>query len=120
MEYRIQTDEEKKVVECLATEGNLIKDEPEALDLVAACGENGTNLLLIHSINLPAEFFQLKTGLAGRILLKFTNYHLKVAAVLAAEEVNQGRFQEWALETNRGNEFRIFYDAQKALDWLVL
>ena len=119
MDYQVIQSGEKNIIECTMIGSNLIKGEQDALDLVAACGENGTNLLLIHSENLPPDFFQLKTGLAGRIMLKFTNYYLKVAAVLSQEEVNQGRFQEMVLETNRGHEFRVFYDLQKAIDWLV-
>jgi PadR family transcriptional regulator, regulatory protein AphA len=103
MDYRVLQKEEKKLIECTITGVNLIQNEQDALDLVAACGENHTNLLLLHSDNLPQEFFQLRTGLAGRILLKFSNYYLKVAAVLTPEQVNQGKFQEMVLETNRGN-----------------
>ena len=119
MDYRVLHLGEKKLIECTFTGVNLIQNEQDALDLVAACGENDTNLLLLHSENLPQEFFQLKTGLAGRILLKFSNYYLKVAAVSTPESVKQGKFQEMALETNRGNEFRFYYDVQKAKDWLV-
>jgi PadR family transcriptional regulator, regulatory protein AphA len=119
VDYQVLKSTEKNIIECTTNGPNLIKGEQDALDLVVACGENATNLLLIHSMNLPAEFFQLKTGLAGCVLLKFSTYYLKVAAVLNPEEVNQGRFQEMALETNRGNEFRIFHDSQQAIEWLV-
>jgi len=119
MDYRLLQIGEKKLIECTTTGVNLLQSEQDALDLVVACGENHTHLLLLRSENLPQEFFQLKTGLAGRILLKFSNYYLKVAAVLTPEEVNQGKFQEMVLETNRGNEFRVFFDNQKATDWLI-
>jgi hypothetical protein len=48
------------------------------------------------------------------------NNYLKVAAWLTPELVNQGRFREMVLETNRAsNEFRVFYDHDQAEEWLL-
>ncbi len=106
-------------LECLLGDG-WIEKEADALDLVAACGENRVQRLLLYSENLSDDFYQLKTGLAGAILLKFSTYHIKVAAVLKPEQVNQGRFREMALEANRSNrEFHIFYNRPKAVEWLA-
>jgi len=118
MEYRLVTKPNGLYIECLP-DSELLDSENRALDLVAACGEASTTNLMIHAANLTPDFYQLKTGLAGNILLKFSNYHLRVAAVLTEELVNQGRFREMALETNRGSHFRIFYNPQAAEDWLL-
>ena len=105
-------------VECLPGV-QCLNSEQEALDLVATCGENETNRLLLHAENLSPDFFDLKSGLAGRILLKFSTYYLRVAAVLPTEVAMNGRFGEMVLETNRGNEFRVFQSREQAEDWLV-
>ncbi len=118
MDYRLVQVGEVKYVECLP-DGWLITRDSDALDLVAACGEHDTDRLLLHADSLPAEFYNLKTGLAGAILLKFSNYFIRCAAVLPPELVNQGRFQEFALETNRGRAFRIFSDRDSAERWLM-
>lgn len=89
------------------------------LDLVAACGENRARRLLLHAGSLPAEFFELQTRLAGEVLLKFSNYHIKSAAVIPAEQAFQGRFGAMVLETNRGNQFRVYDNRAAALDWLA-
>jgi hypothetical protein len=112
------TEGEIKYVETLPGE-QVLGSEADALDLVAACGEYETHRLMIHAEQISTDFFQLKSGLAGAVLLKFSNYGIRCAAVLTPEQVNQGRFQEFALETNRGNEFRIFYDRESAQKWLV-
>jgi hypothetical protein len=98
---------------------NLIHSEQDALDLVGECGADGTHLLLLRGQNLPDEFFDLKTQLAGFILLKFSNYRLKVTAVIPVERIGTGRFYEFAIETRRSSEFRIFTEEQTAIDWLV-
>jgi len=118
MEYQLVNVPSQTYVECMPSQDQLAS-ETDALDLVAACGEYRTNRLMLYAANLPEDFYQLKSGLAGNVLLKFSNYRLRVAAVLTPELVGQGRFREMALETNRGNQFRIFSDRQSAEDWLL-
>lgn len=118
MNYQIVEAGNCKYIECLVG-GPKIESEQDALELVAICGEYETNLLMFHGENLPDDFFRLRTGLAGNILQKFANYHLKAAAVIPAELVSQGRFREMALEANRGQHFRIFSDRKDAEEWLI-
>jgi len=90
------------------------------LDWVATCGEQRIQRLLLYSSNLAPAFFDLKARLAGAVLLKFSNYHLQVAAVLTPQQVGlEGRFREFASETCRNREFRIFYERDEAAQWLV-
>jgi PadR family transcriptional regulator AphA len=103
-------------VECLP--GMLIASEDDALELVAYCGESGTQHLLVHAENLPAEFFDLHSRLAGNILLKLSNYRIILAAVIPTEKIGTGRFSEMVLETNRGREFRVFNNRDDAVKWL--
>lgn len=100
-------------------EGLLISSENDALDLVAYCGENDTNRLLLHAVNLHDDFFNLKTGLAGAVLQKFVNYGIKSASVIPRDLSDQGRFREMAVESNRGQHFRIFTDISEAEAWLI-
>jgi hypothetical protein len=117
MEYILKQIGDRKYIDCL--ENCQIVDEQAALDIVAICGEEDTARVMLHSGNLPDDFFKLSTGLAGNVLLKFYNYSIIAAAVLTREQVNQGKFYDFALETNRGNQFRIFYDRQEAEEWLT-
>ncbi len=103
-------------MECLP-DGDLIDSEAKALDLVGVCGELQNSKLLIHADNLPGEFYDLKTGLAGEVMLKFSNYRITAALVIPAEKIGQGRFYEMVLETNRGNQFRIFQTVEDAEEW---
>ena len=120
MKYILVQKEDKKYIECTPGGDNQLVNDQAALDLVAACLENDTHRLMLQADNFTPEFFQLKTGLAGSILLKFANYYLKVAAVLTPELIGGGRFQEMVLETNRAsNELRVFYDHDKAEEWLL-
>ncbi len=118
MEYRILEGEGKKLVECLPA-GGRIGNEKDALELVAICGENECSSLLIHGNNLTADFFHLRTGIAGDILLRFVIYRLKVALVLSVGKEEPARFKEMAAEANRGNQFHVCHDRSEAETWLL-
>lgn len=92
--------------------------ERDALDLVAACWENGTRRVLFNAEALADDFFQLKSGLAGAVLLKLSNYQIR-AAVIPAEKIGQGRFYEMVLETNRGADFHAYPTRAEAEKWLI-
>ncbi|MCE1253807.1 MAG: DUF4180 domain-containing protein [Anaerolineae bacterium] len=118
MNYRAVEKNEKIYVECLA-DGVLLDGEAAALDLVAGCMEYTCNRLLLPEGVLPDTFFQLKSGVAGQVLQKFVNYHMRVAAVIDPRMAREGRFGEMVLEANRGNQFRVFDDRAQAEDWLL-
>jgi hypothetical protein len=118
MDYRVEVKSGVKYIECTEYK-KLIKDENDALDLVSICGENDTQLLMLHSESLCDDFFRLRTCVAGNILQKFINYYIKVAAVIPEELVNHGRFREMALEANRRRDFHIFTSRDEAEEWLV-
>lgn len=117
MNYEILDRDGKRVLRCLE-DGGVVSGEPDALDLVAACGENQCRAILLHESNFHEDFFNLKSGLAGAILLKFVNYRISAAAILPLDRWRTGRFGEMVSESNRGRDFRVFEDGQAAQDWL--
>jgi hypothetical protein len=71
---------EKIVAEILPV-SNLINNPSDMLDIMAEAGYNGSTGIVIHGKNLHQDFFDLKTGLAGEILQKFSNYRMKLAII---------------------------------------
>lgn len=118
MNYKVVEKGELRYIELLSCV-KPITAEQDALDLVALCGEHETNLLMIHSQALSDNFFVLKTGIAGIILQKFTNYRLKVAAVIPDERMKTGKFKDMISESNRGTQFRVFEDMEEGEKWLL-
>ena len=97
----------------------LIASERDAVDLAGVCGSARVPRILLYDDNLSDAFFNLATCVAGNVLQKFINYRIRVAALIPEERVGDGRFSEMVRETNRGNDFRVFQDREKAIDWLV-
>ena len=91
----------------------------DALEIITACVENETNLLLVDSSRLPADFFDLRTGFAGEFLQKMQNYRIRVAAVIQSDDSHSQRFREFLTEARKGRTFRTFDDRESAEVWLA-
>lgn len=118
MPVTLQTMDGKTYLECPA--GSLrIANERDALDVIALCGEHGVHELLLDGECLDPAFFDLKSGLAGVVLLKLSTYQVRTAVLLTRKRIGTGKFAEFVLETNRGNQFRVFEQREEAIEWLV-
>lgn len=118
MDHALVEKDGKTYVECLDEMGPLASDQ-DALDLVGLCLGYDTHRLMLHAHHLSPAFFDLKTGLAGSVMLKFSNYHIKVVAVVTPAQVGSSRFAEMAMESNHSNAFGVFYARKQAEDWLM-
>ncbi len=118
MEPTLETVNDKQFLD-VPTGSLRIASERDALDLVGLCGEHQIQNVLLDGECLDEAFFDLKTGLAGAALLKWSNYSIRVAVILPQERIGTGRFAEFVMETNRGNQFRVFSDKESAVKWLV-
>lgn len=90
--------------------------EPTAL--LTRCVESGARGLLLDEGAIPAEFFDLSTGLAGELLHKLTLYRIRLAGVVPDPSIHSPRFGDFAREANRGTQYRFFPDRLAAIDWL--
>ncbi len=118
MNYKLVENNNTKYIEVFSCAKQL-KTASDALDLVALCGENDTNLLMIHSEALSEDFFKLKTGVAGEILQKFINYAIKAAIIIPDQSRLVVRFRELVSEANKGNQYRFFAISADAQKWLI-
>jgi hypothetical protein len=91
-----------------------IRDVSDALGAVY-----GADGLLLTESNLSPEFFDLRSGIAGELFQKFTNYQIHLALVVKSLEVYGDRFGELAFE-HRGHKLIRFFDAvEPAKLWLT-
>lgn len=117
MEYQIIKPGNKNILECLPNGGKIV-DESTVLDLIGQCAEEEADIILLNETNFTEDFFDLRYGLAGKVLLKLSNYRVRAAAIIPPEKVGKGRFYEMVLETNRRNDFRVFPNREDALAWI--
>lgn len=88
--------------------------------VVITAGENGADSLLFAEHSLPPGFFDLSSGLAGELLHRLSIYQMRMAAVVPDLAIHSSHFQAFALEANKGEQFRFFPTRQEAIRWLEL
>ena len=86
--------------------------------VLTGCVESGARGVLLDEDALPAEFFDLSTGLAGELLRKLTTYRIRLAGVVPDPALHSQAFRDFMREANRGHQFRFFPSRREALDWL--
>lgn len=103
----------------VADPADIISGVRDALDCMAdARYLHDSDAIVLYRENLPEAFFDLKTGLAGEILQKFSNYQMRLAIVGDFSGYQSNALHAFIRECNRGG--LVFWaasleDAQSAL-----
>jgi hypothetical protein len=95
--------------------GVVINNAQDALDIIAEASYLGVKGIIIHEYNLMEEFFNLRTGIAGDLLQKFSQYHMKIAIIGDFEKFDSKSLQAFIHESNRGNQVFFVGDIENAL-----
>ena len=96
-----------------------VRTPQDFLDLLAWGSENETNLVMLQDVNFVPEFYDLKTGLAGEVLQKLSNYSARLAIVGTFDMVVSKRFRELMAESNKGSQVRFAHSRNEAISWLT-
>jgi hypothetical protein len=80
----------------------IINKTEEMLDVIAEASINDCNKIIIHSDSLNPDFFDLKTGLAGEMLQKFSNYRMKLSVIGDFTQLKSKSLNDFIRESNKG------------------
>jgi hypothetical protein len=108
-------DEERRIV-IASDRGLLIGSLSDIPDAIASC--LGAKGLILTESDLAPEFFDLRSGLAGELFQKFTNYKVRVAIVLPDPKGYGERFSELAYEHRSHRMIRVVRSKDEAMAWL--
>ncbi len=98
----------------------MLVDVQSALDLVITVKhETGANRIVIDKRVIAEEFFILNTGLAGEILQKFINYHVKAAIWGDYSRYTSKPLKDFIYESNHGKDFFFVATEQEAIQRLA-
>jgi hypothetical protein len=82
----------------------LIQGVRQILDLLASAQYNHQcSGMIVYKESLGDSFFDLKTGYAGELLQKFSNYKMKVAIIGDFSEYKSKSLVDFIYECNNGN-----------------
>lgn len=98
----------------------IVTDVQSALDLMMRVKyETGTARIAIDKNLICEEFFILSSGLAGEVLQKFINYHVKAAVYGDYARYTSKPLRDFIYESNNGHDFFFVATRQEAIEKLA-
>ncbi len=99
----------------------LIKDVQSALDFMATVQyETGCNRIILNKSAICEDFFHFSTKLAGDILQKYVNYHVKIAIIGDFSVYPSKSLKDFIYECNKGKDVFFLSDEKQAIEKLSL
>jgi hypothetical protein len=86
--------------------GSKLRSDRDAVDIVGAALSQRCKLVVLPVERLDADFFSLRTRIAGEIIQKFVNYELRLAIIgdIARHVEASTALRDFVFETNRGSQ----------------
>lgn len=111
--------EEGTDIAVVSSDTQVIVDTQSALDLaMTAKYETGATKIAIDKNIICEDFFILSTGVAGEILQKFINYHIKAAIYGDYSRYTSKPLKDFIYESNHGNNFFFVATKEEAIQKL--
>lgn len=103
----------------VSSEEKLIADTQSALDFIMTVKyETNADRIVINKEAVSEEFFILSTGIAGEILQKFINYHVKIAIYGDYTKYTSKPLKDFIYESNCGKDFFFTVTKEEAINRL--
>ncbi|MEV5612965.1 DUF4180 domain-containing protein [Streptomyces sp. NPDC052225] len=94
-------------------DGPRLDSEQAALDLIGDAGYQGAAWVAVPAERCGADFFRLRTRVAGDVVQKFVNYRTGLAVLgdITAETAASTALRDFVRESNRGRQLWFLDDA---------
>ncbi|HWV31423.1 MAG TPA: DUF4180 domain-containing protein [Dyadobacter sp.] len=93
----------------------LIHTPDDGLQLMADLYYQGYGAIILHKHHITPHFFDLKTGIAGEILQKFTTYRVRLAIVGDFAHDESKSLRDFIFESNKGRQVNFVPSVEEAL-----
>lgn len=103
-----------RVLRC-APDGPPLDGEQAALDLIGDAFGQEAELVVVPVERVGAEFFRLRSGIAGAVVQKFANYRLRLAVVgdISAHVAGSTALRDFVHEANQGDQLWFVADEEE-------
>ena len=102
----------------VVSEDVLIASAEDGLDLLGSIYYQGFDRVIIQEKNITPDFFDLKNGIAGEILQKFSNYRIRLAIVGDFSPYTSKSIKDFMRESNRTRHINFLNTIAQALSIL--
>ena len=117
MEIRIINEDGVLIAEVLADE-IIINETQDALDLMADCNYQDSSKIIVHEKNIIPVFFDLRSGIAGDILQKFSTYNNQLAIVGDFSKYTSKSLKDFIYESNKIGRINFVGSVEEAIEKL--
>lgn len=93
----------------------LVTTAQDGLDLMADLYYQDVEKIILHEKDLAPAFFDLKTGLAGEILQKFSNYRVRLAIVGDFSKYPGKNIADFIYESNKHTQVNFVRTVAEAI-----
>jgi hypothetical protein len=102
------------------TKGSVkISSSSDMLDIMGDVSYYGCSRVIVHSDSFDAGFFDLRTGIAGEILQKFSNYRMRLAIIGDFSHLTGRSWRDFIRESNRGKTVNFLSSIDEAISELI-
>ncbi len=105
---------DSKVAEVISDDIVINKNE-DGLNLLGNLYYQGFDKIVIYEKDISPDFFNLKNGLAGEILQKFSTYRVRLAIVGDFSKYKSKSLNDFIYESNKGRHINFVTSTSDAL-----
>ena len=102
----------------IVTESIIINSIEDGSDLVANIYYQDFDKIILYEKNITPLFFNLKNGIAGEILQKFSNFRVRLAIVGDFEKYQSKSIKDFIFESNKKRQINFVNSLSEALEKL--
>lgn len=114
MNIQAHTIQGTKIAEIIS-DGLVIKTAEDGLNLLGDSYYQGFDKVILHRKNITPDFFDLKNGMAGEVLQKFSTYRVKLAIVGDFSDMASKSLHDFIRESNRAGHTTFAETLDEAL-----
>jgi hypothetical protein len=108
------------LISIVESDNIIINNVQDAIDLLGNCSYQGSRKIVLKQVNIVPAFFDLKTGIAGEILQKFSNYRVQLAIVGAFSHYTSKSLRDFIRESNKQKHINFVNSRQEAIEKLTV
>lgn len=114
MKIKTHIIKDTKIAEIIS-DGLVLKTTEDGLELLGNLYYQGFDKIIINQKNIIPDFFDLKNGIAGDILQKFSQYRMPLAIVGDFTKFTGRSITDFIYESNKGKQVNFVSSVDEVL-----
>ncbi len=118
MNIAIHNINDTKIAE-ITSEVVFLKTADDVMEVIGNLYFHDVDKILVHQNNITPDFFDLKTGIAGEMLQKFSNYRFRLAIVGDFTAYSSKSLKDFIFESNKNGRINFVGSKDQAITLLL-